>query len=258
MSSFVGQHSSFGRRSSPKVQRRRSSFVAKLSTERYAQLKNLEKRVVDAEAAIKADSAAVLRLATGDSMEPNQLDLLNSNPDERTGEQIDALSQLISQLAPTFANSLSDAEMAHAARNSLYHFFETGDVICDPDEYPAFFFVILHGTCEVSERQIYHKENPERTNRGRWRSTLKRAGESFHHFPLVVNADTYGYAAKVAGEGGCSLLLISRTDYLQHLRRSVEREMNETVTFLKDAQFFSAWTEYAMSRLYFCFEKAKS
>ena len=78
-----------------------------------------------------------------------------------------------------------------------------------------------------------------------------------YHFPLIVNADTYGYSAKVAGEGGCSLPLISRTDYLQHLRRSVEREMNETVTFLKDAQFFSAWTEYAMSRLYFCFEKAK-
>ena len=108
MSSFVGQHSSFGRRSSPKVQRRRSSFVAKLSTERYAQLKNLEKRVVDAEAAIKADSGR--SPACHGRLDGAQwLDLPNSNPDERTGEQIDA-HRSSSPACTHVCKQLSDAD----------------------------------------------------------------------------------------------------------------------------------------------------
>ena len=58
-------------------------------------------------------------------------------------------------------------------------------------------------------------------------------------------------------DDGASLLMVSKTDYAHVLRRSVEKEMTDTVHMLKTTPFFSSWSDTSMSRLYFWFEKKR-
>ena len=58
-------------------------------------------------------------------------------------------------------------------------------------------------------------------------------------------------------KGGASILLVPKTEYVFAMRRSVEKEMMETVSLLRSTPFFSSWSEASISRLYFWFEKKR-
>ena len=61
------------------------------------------------------------------------------------------------------------------------------------------------------------------------RTTTAKTGTAFHHYPLVMQSPFYGYNARVTDPAGASLLLLSRSDYVSILRKTVDKEMSDTV-----------------------------
>ena len=221
------------------------------NSDRNMSLATLQERV---EKANEPDENGVMPYE--DPVEPSQLELLNIPPEERETHHIDGLVEMISKNAAEFCVSLTDDQQSDIARCGLYHFFTPGVMICDTDEETAFFFVVLRGSVQIDERQVHHQEGTKGTE-SNMRTTIVEAGKGFHHFPLVMQSRFYGYSARVVAETGASVLLISRQDYIFTLRRSVEKEMTDTVNMLKATPFFSSWSETSVTRLYFWFERKR-
>lgn len=83
-----------------------------------------------------------------------------------------------------------------------------------------------------------------------------KSTSGFEHLPLVLRLSRYGYGA-TAGDEGALILLIDRHSYMCSLRSSVAQEMESAVSSLSATKFFAAWTQRALQRLYFWFERTK-
>ena len=161
-------------------------------------------------------------------LEPAVVDLLNSVPEERGIQQCDGIVKILEQLAPEFTAGISDDQMTEVAKVCMYHYFTAGHDICTPTDETAFFFIVLHGTVEIEERRVTHLEGATGTQAS-MRTTTAKTGTAFHHYPLVMQSPFYGYNARVTDPAGASLLLLSRSDYVSILRKTVDKEMSDTV-----------------------------
>jgi len=193
-----------------------------------------------------------------DPMEPSHLALLNTPPEDRESDDIFGIAEMLSKDCADFCSLLTENQQSDIARCALYHFFTPGVLICDPNEETAFFFLVLHGSVQIEERQVHHQEGTFGAKaETSMRTAIVQAGKGFHHFPLVTQARTYGYSARVVAPTGASVLLISKEDYVSILRRSIEKEMNDTVGMLKATPLFSSWSATSVARLYFWFERKR-
>ena len=114
-------------------------------------------------------------------------------------------------------------------------------------------FIVIGGTCTLQERQVHHLEGRTGSD-DRRRMVHCRNGRAFGHYPLVHNEPRYDYAAFVEDmEDGCCVLLVPKTAYVQALRKVVENQMRHTVSLLQANKTFSAWSVYALNRIYFWF-----
>ena len=122
---------------------------------------------------------------------------------------------------------------------------------------PFSYFIVLQGSVQIEERQVHHQEGAKGDAETQMRITHCHAGKGFHHFPLVMQYRFYGYSARVTDPMGASIILVSKTDYVHALRRTVEKEMTDTVNMLKATPFFSSWSDTSISRLYFWFTRRR-
>ena len=66
------------------------------------------------------------------------------------------------------------------------------------------FFVVLAGSVTIVERQVSHLESASE-EAAKMRQTEIRPGKSFHHLPLIFQAQFYGYSARVTNPLGASV-----------------------------------------------------
>lgn len=241
---------------------RRSSFEVHASSDRQTSMRPLEARVLKAEEMRhqqEEESGVVLDdEARGDPLDPALRELLNLPPEERETDTVESLAESLSKLAPQFFGHVTDDQQTEIARCALYHFFEPGEEVCMEDDELCFFFVVLHGVVEVDETRVSHNEGTKGRDDAQMRTKRYTAGRGFHHYPLVMQSRFYGYNARIPADShGASILLIQKGDYISTLRRSVDKEMTETVTMLKTTPFFASWSEASMNRLYFWFDRQK-
>ena len=224
--------------------------------------------------------------ATEDPMPHKVLELLCCPPAERDALTIDRMLQYLTSATPDTFGVLNDQQQGDFCRACLYHHFAPGSEICGPDDETAYFFVLLSGSVVMNDLQVSMVEGelPSASQRRRsresgekqrrmsaerrmtmdalanYRPNTRRCelakGQTFHHFPLVMNHRFYGYSASVDAAEGASLLILPKSDYLSLLRRQVEKDMVETVALLKGTPFFAKWSETAMSRLFFWWASA--
>ena len=197
---------------------RRSSLGMALGPQNTTAIQMLQARLTTDDEAVECE----------DTMETGHLDLLCMSPDERETSHIDGITQLLTASAPEFCSALNEDQLTEVGRSALYHYFSNGEMVCDTDEETSFYFVLLRGSVVIEERQVHHQEGSSGSE-SQTRQKVIEAGKGFHHFPLVMQYRFYGYSARVTGNAGASILLISKVDYIHILRRSVEKEMNDTV-----------------------------
>ena len=87
-------------------------------------------------------------------------------------------------------SSLTDDQQTDLGRCCMYHYFEPEALVCDSDEETAFFFIVLHGSIDLRERQVHHKEDLRGGQSAQHRNSTVTAGEAFHHFPLVMGCES--------------------------------------------------------------------
>jgi hypothetical protein len=214
---------------------RRSSFEVHASSDRLVAMRALENRVLQREKrrTKEAEEQGIIldEEARGDTLDPAIRELLNNPPEERETDHVDVLVEHLGKTASHFFSQINDDQQTDVARCALYHFFDPGEVVCDEDDETAYYFVVLSGSVEVDEARVSHTESAK--NRGgaqaQMRKHIMRTGRGFHHFPLVMQSRFYGYNARASSNYGAALLMISKADYISSLRRSVDREMTETV-----------------------------
>lgn len=238
----------------------RSSFEEHASSDRWTSMGPLETRVLTAEG--KRQKEAEMQGAVldddeyGDPLDPNLRDSLNTPPGLR--QKDDSLCAALNKLAPHFFDILSVDQQTEVARCALYHFFEPGQILCTEDEETSFVFVVLHGEVEVEEPRVSLNEGLSGREAVQKRTKIYNAGMCFHHFPLVMQSRFYGYNARVPeGSMGASILIVSKADYISILRRTIDRDMTETVQMLQSTPFFRSWPTVTLSRLYFWFSREK-
>ena len=199
-----------------------------------------------------------------DLMEDALLEQLCTPAEDRTDVNVDQICGVLHRYVPTFARQLIDSSLRTVAKGLLYHFFQPGSVVCQEAENTNFFFLVLRGSVTLTERIVHHQErttDSSKDKHDRDLSTLStrqrviQAGEHFNHFPLVTDSPNYGFAARVDDPQGASIALIPKEEYTLCLKKLVVDEVSRTVELLRDTQFFSAWTERAMWRLYFWFQR---
>lgn len=221
----------------------------------------LEERVIkeriDREAAEQDPLAGDEPEEVEDSLDAGVQKVLNIEPSARETLNCDTIADVIAKFAPDFCHFISDEEIGEMAKTCVYHFFRPGANVCDADEECEFFFVVLRGSVQIEERQVYHQEGAKGVEASQMRVTQCLAGKGFHHYPLVMNNLFYGYSARVVDPIGASVILLTKQDYVHALRKQMEKEMMDTVNILKGTQFFSAWSEMSISRLYFWFDRRR-
>jgi len=248
------------RRGPPVPPPKKRSSLQTANAERNQALLTLQERVNALEEEIEAKVADPennpMFTPPKDTLEEKQLEGLNTPPDERETAHIDALVDLLGKNAADFVQNLSEDQQTDIARSCLYHYMTPGTVLCEKDEETNFYFVVLRGSVVLEELQVHHQESAKGGG-SNTRVTNIKAGRGFHHFPLVMQYRFYGYSARVEASAGASVLVILKTDYIHILRRSMEKEMNDTVSMLKATPFFSTWSETSMARLYYWFDRRK-
>ena len=222
-------------------------------------MRALESRVIQKESQrIEKMEATGVEEDLDDPMDATSQELLNIIPEERETQHLDKIVELLAKNAKDFVAHLSDEQQSDVARCCLYHYFSDGELVCGADEDTSFFFVLLHGSIHIEETRVSHQEGSRSDgDANSMRTTMLQAGKGFHHYPLVMQSRFYGYTATVDDPRGASVLLISKADYVHILRRTVEKEMTDTVSMLKNTPFFSSWSDTSMARLYFWFERRK-
>lgn len=214
---------------------RRSSFEVHASSDRQTAMRALENRVLQREKrrSEEADEKGIVldEEARGDTLDPAIRELLNIPPEERETDHVDVLVEHLGKCASHFFGQINDDQQTDIARCALYHYFDPGEVVCDEDDETAYFFVVLSGAVVLDEARVSHTESSKnRAYAKQMRTRVVEAGSGFHHYPLVMQNRFYGYNAHIGIDGpGAALLMISKSDYISSLRRSIDREMMETV-----------------------------
>ena len=250
--STMDSPSPYSRRASVAALARRSSLQLAASDKNTA-LATIQERVANTN---QPDEDGQVKYE--DPMEPSHRELLNTPPEDREAQDIFSLAEWMSKDCADFCSLLTENQQSDIARCALYHFFTPGVLICAPKEETAFYFLVLRGSVQIEERQVHHQEGTFGAKaEASMRTAVVQAGKGFHHYPLVTQARSYGYSARVVAPTGASVLLISKEDYMSILRRSIEKEMNDTVVMLKATPLFSSWSETSVARLYFWFERKR-
>mmetsp|Transcript_28197 Transcript_28197/g.68475 ORF Transcript_28197/g.68475 Transcript_28197/m.68475 type:complete len:1165 (-) Transcript_28197:240-3734(-) len=189
--------------------------------------------------------------------------MLAAQPDARTDFMITHIAEVARALAPSFCSQLSEAVILDLARCFQFKDYAPNTHVCDMGEECEFLFIVVGGDVEVKELKVSHSESREKTDaedEGTWHSDYRiytaKQGHAFGHFPLIQQSMLYGYSAKTLSSGA-AFLLVHRSDYVQKLRREVEKHMLDSVSMLKSLSFFSDWTHAAVSRFYFWFERRR-
>ena len=192
----------------------------------------------------------------GDPLPPHSRQILSVPPAQRDQLLLTQLIKLTQGLAGDFFGTLSEAQHVKLAKTWRYQFFGAGEDICLMHEQCAYLFVVLHGECVLTERQVSHLEGRSGTE-GHRRRVVARRGRAFGHYPLVHSCREYDYSARVDDSAGCCVLLIPRACYVQNLKKEIEKQMSDTVALLKANKTFAPWSTHALSRLFFWFSKRR-
>jgi hypothetical protein len=201
---------------------RRSSFEAYATSDSNAVLRAMEGRIIKSAAARESleheddELGADADVEAVDQMEPEAIDLLNMTPDDRPSQTVESIVQLLNKKAGKFMSTLSDAQQTEVGRSCLYHYFQPEELVCDAYEETTFFFVVLHGSVDLEEKQVHHQEGAlgGEKETSQMRNSTINAGGAFHHFPLVMGQRFYEYSARVNAKTGASILFIRKDDYI--------------------------------------------
>lgn len=195
-----------------------------------------------------------------DMMDDAHLDQLCTPVESRTSDTVDKICGVLHRFVPAFTAQLNTSAIWHIAEGLLYHYFDHGSVVCEASESTCFFFLVVRGSVHLTERTVCHLEgiadlDGGNLSKANTRVRIVRAGEWFHHFPLVTGADHYGFSARVEDSQGASIILIPKEEYNRDVKKLIVAQVTRVVELLHPTKFFASWTERAMWRLYFWLEQ---
>jgi CRP-like cAMP-binding protein len=176
--------------------------------------------------------------------------------EQRESGDKDFIAGALTRYAAGFVDSLDSDEAFDAICNcALFCREKAGKQVVSEREPADFFFVVLTGSVMLEERTLHHREGlaamPIATH---GREIIGGTSKNFfHHMPLVLRSDSYGYSAKCVE--ATLLMKLRCVDYDAILRRSIERDMLETVEMISATIFFGSWSDAALTRLYFRLER---
>lgn len=185
-------------------------------------------------------------------------DVLTKLPVERDTQDLNVIVELLTERAAPLIARYSSDQVLEVARRGRLCSLQAGVVVVSAHEEPSYFFIVLSGNVVVDEPAVHHQEEinaPPVHQQSRER--LLSPGHAFHHLPLVTRSRSFGYDAKVVDDAPAALIVINAADWLAIFGVSVESELRATVKMLSSTDFFVAWTDAALQRLFFWFEKRK-